>query len=113
MAVINNPRHPHTCKVYRMRGEDEFEAGTRELLYEGPCRKYTTRSGRTTNTTATSQYTLSIPALVKAMAGDVVEVDDFIGHFEGKVSEVSTNNIGAESTNYTGGTDIYWNNTKI
>ena len=112
MAVINNPRHPHRCKVYRMADEDEFSAGAGVLLYEGICRKYTTRSGRTSTVTASSQYTLSIPAIVQALAGDYVEVDDEIGHFEGIVSEVNCNNIGAESNGYSGGTDIYWNTYK-
>lgn len=98
-----NPRHPHTCVVYRIVGETPFEDGTKEILYEGACRKYTTRSARTSNVTYNSQYTLSIPATVKARAGDIVEVTDRIGYFEGSITEVNVNNFG---------TDIYWNNAK-
>lgn len=112
MPIINNPRHPHYCIVYRVLNENEFSDGENEVLYEGACRKYTTRTSRTSNQTVTSQYTLSIPAIVKAKAGDRVRVDDYIGYFEGIVSEVNANNIGSAETGYTGGTDIYWNNYK-
>jgi len=100
---VYNPRHPHMCIVYRITGETPFADGERVVLYEGICRKYTTRASRTSNITYNSQYTLSIPACVKARAGDVVEVDDNIGHFEGTVTEVNAGNFG---------TDIYWNNAK-
>lgn len=113
MAVIENPRHPHKCKVYRMVGMTEFEDGHEEVLYEGRCRKYTTRSARTSSDVMSSQYTLSIPALVKARAGDLVSVDDYIGHFDGVVTEVNTNNIGDRATGAKYGTDIYWNNVKL
>lgn len=103
--VVNNPRHPHTCVVYRMVGQNSFDAeAKKEVLYEGICRKYTTRGARTTAATVTSQYTLSVPAFVKAKAGDIVEVDDRIGHFKGVVTEVNCGNLG---------TDIYWTNAKI
>lgn len=112
MAIINNPRHPHKCVIYRMVDENEFTDGEKVVIYEGVCRKYTTRTSRTSNATVSSQYTLSIPSIVKAKAGDRVEVDDYICHFEGIVSEVNTNNIGSAETGYKGGTDIYWNNYK-
>lgn len=87
-----------------MVGEDSFNEGEKLILYEGICRKYTTRGARTTSKSMTSQYTLSIPAVVKALSGDYVEVDDRVGHFVGYVTEVNANNFG---------TDIYWNNGKI
>lgn len=102
--VIDNPRHPHTCIIYRMVGETSFSEGEKVVLYEGKCRKYTTRGARTTSQTMTSQYTLSIPAVVNAVSGDIVEVDDKIGHFIGRVTEVNCGNLG---------TDIYWTNGKL
>lgn len=112
MGKVYNPRHPHTCKVFRMTEETEFSSGTAVVLYEGPCRKYTTRSSRTSTAMMTSQYTLSIPAIVKALAGDRIEVDDYIGHFEGVVTEVTCNNVGLQDRGNWGGTDIYWNTWK-
>ena len=102
--VINNPRHPHTCTIYRVKGQTLLESGSKEVIYEGICRKYTTRGARTTSVTVTSQYALSIPAQVKAKAGDIVEVDDRIGHFKGYVTEVNCGNLG---------TDVYWTNAKV
>lgn len=87
-----------------MEGESAFGDGEKRVLYEGVCRKYTTRGARTTSMTLTSQYTLSIPASVAARAGDTVEVDDRIGHFEGRVTEVNCGNLG---------TDIYWTDGKL
>ena len=95
-----------------MVGETEFSSGERVVLYEGPCRKYTTRSSRTSTAMMTSQYTLSVPAIVQALAGDRVEVDDYIGHFEGVVTEVTCNNIGLQDKGPCGGTDIFWNSWK-
>lgn len=112
MVKPYNPRFPHSCIVYRMVGESEFADGERMVLYEGRCRKYTTRSSRTSTVTFNSQYTLSIPAIVKARAGDIVEVDDYIGHFVGTVTEVTNNNLGDVYDNVFGGTNIYWNNAK-
>lgn len=98
--AIYNPRHPHTCVVYRMVGETSFSDGEKVILYEGKCRKYTTKGLRGSTVTSNSQYTLSIPAVVKSVAGDTVEVDDKVGHFIGTVTEVNVGNLG---------TDLYWN----
>lgn len=102
--VIDNPRHPHYCEIYRIVGETSFENGERVDIYKGKCRKYTTRGARTTSATITSQYTLSVPAKVEALSGDIVEVDDYIGHFKGVVTEVNCGNLG---------TDIFWTNAKL
>lgn len=101
---VDNPRHPHNCVIYRVVGENEFSDGERVILYEGACRKYTTRGARTTSVTLTSLYTLSVPAVVQALAGDRLEVDDKIGHFIGEITEVNCGNLG---------TDIFWNDAKL
>lgn len=103
MAKVYNPRHPHTCIIYRIEGETSFDDGERVVIYEGACRKFNTRNARTSDRTLTSQYTLSVPATVKALAGDWVEVDDYVGHFEGRIAEVNAGNLG---------TLVYWNNSK-
>lgn len=112
MAVVYNPRFPHTVRVYRVIGENEFTDGEELVLYEGRCRNYTTRSSRTSMQTITSQYTLSIPSLVMAKAGDRVAVDDYTGHYLGVITEATTNNIGDVTDTEFGGTNIYWNNYK-
>lgn len=112
MAVVSNPRFPHSVRVYRVVGEDEFSPGEELLLYSGKCRNYTTRSSRTSMQTITSQYTLSIPSLVMAKAGDRVQVTDYTGEYTGVVTEATTNNIGDVTDVDYGGTNIYWNNYK-
>lgn len=32
---VNNPRFPHTCKVYRISGETSFDEGNETVLYVG------------------------------------------------------------------------------
>lgn len=127
MAAIDNPRHPHYCTVYRAEDTDSFtdlneagggrnvsvglgvlsnvglpivQKGLRTVLYKGKCRKYVTKGLRGSSVSANSQYTLSVPATVRAKTGDVVEVDDRIGHFVGIVTDCNAGNLG---------TDIYWN----
>lgn len=112
MARVVNPRHPDHCVVYRIVNEDEFTEGTKEVLYDGICRKYTTRSARTSAETVSSQYTLSIPAAVAARAGDRINVNARTGYFEGTVTEVNINNIGDGKGGVRYGTDIYWVNYK-
>lgn len=103
MAVYN-PRHPHTCTIFRMVNEDEFSKGKRQILYEGPCRKYQTRNARTSDRTLMSQYTLSIPSTeLHVVAGDRVEVTDMIGSFEGVIAEVQCGNLGSF---------VYWSDYK-
>jgi hypothetical protein len=100
---VYNPRHPHTCVIFRVVGEDEFSGGTKVVLYEGACRKFNTRNARTSERALMSQYTLSIPAIVQARAGDRVEVTDYVGKFEGGITEVGAGNWG---------TNIYFNDSK-
>lgn len=44
---VNNPRFPHTCKVYRISGETSFDEGNETVLYVGRCHKYGSTSLRT------------------------------------------------------------------
>lgn len=81
----NNPRFPHTCKIYRITGEDSFEDGKEIIIYEGKCNKYGNSSLRTfkTNGVIRGDYAVDVPGLVKGIvSGDVLDVTDYSGTFE-------------------------------
>lgn len=80
----DNPRHPHTCKIYRMEGETSFKDGTEKILYEGACRKYGNTSIRTLSSknVVKGDYALSVPGTVSGIrAGDLIDVKDRQGAF--------------------------------
>lgn len=82
---VNNPRFPHTCKVYRISGETSFDEGNETVLYVGKCNKYGSTNLRTftKSNVIKSDYAIDIPGLVKGIiAGDLVDVTDYGGSFE-------------------------------
>lgn len=82
---VNNPRFPHTCKVYRISGETPFDEGNETVLYVGRCHKYGSTSLRTftKSNVIKSDYAIDIPGLAKGIiAGDLVDVTDYGGSFE-------------------------------
>lgn len=82
---VNNPRFPHTCKVYRISGKTSFDEGNETVLYVGRCRKYGSTSLRTftKSNVIKSDYAIDIPGLAKGIiAGDLVDVTDYGGSFE-------------------------------
>lgn len=82
---VNNPRFPHTCKVYRISGETSFDEGKETVLYVGRCHKYGSTSLRTftKSNVIKSDYAIDIPGLAKGIiAGDLVDVTDYGGSFE-------------------------------
>lgn len=82
---VNNPRFPHTCKVYRISGETSFDEGNETVLYVGRCHKYRSTSLRTftKSNVIKSDYAIDIPGLAKGIiAGDLVDVTDYGGSFE-------------------------------
>lgn len=82
---VNNPRFPHTCKVYRISGETSFDEGNETVLYVGRCHKYESTSLRTftKSNVIKSDYAIDIPGLEKGIiAGDLVDVTDYGGSFE-------------------------------
>jgi len=89
---MNNPRFPHTCKIYRMTNPTPFSAGTEEVVYEGECRKYTNTSRF--NEVVISKYGLSIPGTLPIKVGDLLTVTDITGTFNGSVVEVNAGNLG-------------------
>ena len=84
MANISNPRHPHTCTVYREVGATSFSDGEKVVLYEGICRKEGSTSLRTfkTDNVIKSDYMLSLPGIIEGIkAGDLIDVTDRQGTF--------------------------------
>lgn len=82
MAKVNNPRFPHTCRVYRMEGESSFSEGEPVVLYEGCCNKYGNSSLRTfmSKNVIKGDYAVDIPGLVKGiLPGDFLDYEDFSG----------------------------------
>ena len=82
-----NPRFPHTCRVYRLEGASSFSKGEEKELYKGQCRKSSSDNIRTFNTGSSttgkvdsSDYRVSIPAIVRGLQkGDLVDVETLCG----------------------------------
>ena len=99
MNTINNPRFPHTCRVFRLTGVSSVTEGSElTVLYEGICRKYKNyfddilRVGNMDANTTTD--CLSIPAVFSILVGDHIEGTDKTGTFEGRVSDWDVSNLG-------------------
>lgn len=96
--MINNPRHPHVCRIYRMAGVTNFSKGTEKVLYEGVCRKGGSTNLRTfkTNDVVKSDYSLSLPGTVEGIhSGDLVDVTDRQGVYKRcEVTDAYAGNLG-------------------
>lgn len=105
--MIENPRHPHTCRIYRLEGATNFSKGTEKVLYEGVCRKEGSTNLRTfkTNNVVKSDYGLSLPGTIKGIrSGDMVDVIDRQGEYKGcLVTDAYAGNLG---------TTVYFNVAK-
>ena len=107
-----NTRFPHTCRIWRTEDATPFGGGTEEVIYEGVCRNYSSKSTRQQYRVIESEYTLAIPRTadgstaetsVAARAGDEVEVTDLCGTFRGTVVDCYAGTMG---------NNVYWNNDK-
>ncbi len=104
---VNNPRFPHTCKVYRISGETSFDEGSETVLYEGECNKYSSSSLRTftEDNVIKVDYAVDIPGLVKGVVtGDIVDFADFGEPFKGCII--------TDCYPTTMGTTLYFNQAK-
>lgn len=63
---------PHTCKIYRIIGEDEFTEGEEEIIYEGECRDEGNSAMRTYQTDGVmkSDHAVQIPHLVVGVTNE-------------------------------------------
>lgn len=86
--MVNNPRYPHQCVIYRRVGATSFNPdGEITEIYTGECRKSSSSSIRTFNTGSnitgkvdTADYRVSLPGIVEGIQkGDLIDVIDFTG----------------------------------
>ena len=98
MANTKNPRHPHTCVVYRMTKATNFSQGEKVILYKGACRKEGSTNLRTfkSNNVVKADYLLSLPGTIEGIhAGDLVDVTDRQGEYKGcMVTDCYAGNLG-------------------
>lgn len=104
---VSNPRHPHTCRIYRREGATNFSKGEVKVLYEGACRKEGSTNLRTfkTNNVLKSDYLLSLPGIIEGIhSGDLIDVTDRQGEIKGcMVTDAYAGNLG---------TNVYFNHPK-
>lgn len=106
--MVDNPRWPHKCKIYRLTTATNWDDGEMVSLYDGICRKYGNTSIRTfqgNSGVVEADYALSIPGQLSGIQpGDLVDVTDLN----------STSNAGLITDCHTGtlGTTVYFNLSK-
>ena len=85
--MIDNPRFPHQCVIYRREGATSFNPeGEIKEIYKGVCRKSSSNNIRTFNTGSNTtgkvdvaDYRVSMPGIVKGIQkGDLIDVTDLI-----------------------------------
>ena len=88
MEKVINPRFPHKCCIYRLRGASSFNPdGEKVVLYEGECRKSSSSNIRSFNTGSNTtgkvdvaDYRVSMPGIIRGIQkGDFIDVADLIG----------------------------------
>ena len=97
--MVDNPRWPHWCRIYRYEGVTNWDDGKLVVVYEGRCRKYGNTSIRTfegNSGVMKADYALSIPGRIGGMrTGDLVDVEDRCGKVVGAIlSDCHTGNLG-------------------
>lgn len=97
--MVNNPRYPHTCTIYRVISESQFDKGKREILYEGVCRKERTyiRNPYRENVPR-GDYRVSLPGFLEGiLPGDMIDVKDRVGQWDDNtIVESYVSNFGSE-----------------
>lgn len=98
--AVNNPKYPHTCKVYRIEGATQFKQGAEVLLYEGVCRKESNTSIRNfyKDNVPKGDYRISIPGFVESIcSGDMIDVTDRSRSYNAVlITECHVSNMGTE-----------------
>lgn len=86
--MADNPRYPHSCIIYRIKGATSFNPkGEIVELYSGACRKSSSDNIRTfnvgSNTTGkvdSADYRVSMPGIIAGLQkGDLIDVTDDLG----------------------------------
>lgn len=119
MTKINNPRFPHTCKIYRtvVKGngdvaddpnvdEDDAEQTEEVVCYEGRCRSYDHDTTSDRGDVITQVRILALPLKqdewtrdTVPQKGDLVKVNKISFDESGTIIDVRPNNLG---------TNIFW-----
>lgn len=96
----NNPRYPHTCVIYRIKGATQFSEGEKVSLYEGECRKESNTSIRNfySNNVPKTDYRVSMPGFVEdILPGDMIDIKDRVALWAGiLITDVNISNFGTE-----------------
>lgn len=96
----NNPRYPHTCVIYRIKGATQFSKGEKVSLYEGECRKESNTSIRNfySNNVPKTDYRVSMPGFVEGiLPGDMIDIKDRVALWAGiLITDVNISNFGTE-----------------
>ena len=96
----NNPRYPHTCVIYRIKGATQFSEGEKVSLYEGECRKESNTSIRNfySDNVPKTDYRVSMPGFVEGiLPGDMIDVRDRVSLWTGTlITDVNISNFGTE-----------------
>ena len=78
-------RFPHTCKVYRLVGENEFTDGEVEVIYEGECSVYSNSNMRmfAERNVEKADFAVDIPKLIKGIGGACyIDAEDYNRTYE-------------------------------
>jgi hypothetical protein len=94
-----NPQFPHWVKITRVKVNTNVNppTSTSQLIYEGKCRNYPSRSGGTgmTEGVFVSDYTISIPFNeIRFESGDSTEITDRSRTFTGTIVNSYNGNLG-------------------
>ena len=96
----NNPRYPHTCVIYRIKGATQFSEGEKVSLYEGEGRKESNTSIRNfySNNVPKTDYRVSMPGFVEGiLPGDMIDIKDRVALWAGiLITDVNISNFGTE-----------------
>ncbi|MCC8038359.1 MAG: hypothetical protein LIP09_14255 [Bacteroidales bacterium] len=98
--AVENPRHPHDCKITRRHWQGQFEQGVEEIVYEGKCRVYGNRSIRvfTYQGVEKADMAISLPLGHKFLQrGDIIEAWDKDGKtllYPTAIVDATQNNLG-------------------
>ena len=103
--ALDNPRFPHTCRIYRAEFPDPFSQESIETeVYSGMCRSYTRNHTSASGDIITSTRVVAIPVNntgwkgAYPMTGDIVVVDTGASKEEGIVLDFLPNNFGSDIT---------------
>lgn len=93
---VENPRFPHSCKIYRKVEETEFDDGKELVVYCGECRVYNKRYSKSvTSGVQQTERRVNIPNKVIGIEyGDLIDATDYVGCKTYKLADFNVGNLG-------------------